>query len=239
MVAKIPVDLQGIAIAQILPFCTNEDTTEYAINAISKSGFNPTYINSLIELRDAQLENQSDFERNIHKGIASSMPPTDPIESSQQIYQRKMDAKNPMDNLSLELVVDADAEALMGCRYIVGNQSLDNWCKARGLSVDDYINGLQSYVEAALLSEIGVGVVNGQFVLNTAEGNGRILSFDELNHKIQENGVKLQGHIENSMKQNKVLSNQGTIDFGVEKFGESKARKAQESSSEMNAPTIE
>lgn len=239
MAAKIPPNLQGIAAAQILQICTNEDATQYAINSLSKSGFNASYINSFIELRNVQLKNRENFERNTQKGVVSTMPPTDPIESSQQIYQRKMDTKNPLENVSLELVVDADANALLGCRYLIGKQSLDSWCQDRGLNVEDYINGLQSYVEAALLSEIEVGIVNGRFVLNSAAGNGRVLSFDELSKIIQENDVKLRTHIENSMKQNKVLANQSSIEFGIEKFGQAKVEKGRQATPENINPSPE
>lgn len=239
MTDKIPENFQRIAMAQILGICTDQDVTHYAQNKLHDKGFNADLVYSFIELEQAQIENTNEFEKNILRGIKTTLPPTDPIVATQQIYKSKLSASKPISSFEVSLVVDEEKNTMLGCKYILDGQSLDSWCEKNEANAQKYIDGFQSYIEADVLDQMGVSVINGKLVLNANDTNAKTLTCDELNERFKQNEVKLKNHLEKAMKDNNLLSSRGTVDVSIEKFGAEKAAKKEVTSTTVSKPQMD
>ena len=214
------------AMAQILPLCSDSEMTGFAIETLNEREFPPDTIQSLLSLKESQINNENEFEQRILKGERSELPSQDPVVAMADAQKRQMvQFSKPISDVQIDLVIDEQDNEVKGYRFQLDNMSLEQWCQENGLPFEVYQSGLQAYVESDVLGKLDVAIMNGQLVEMNKDGAGfEVMSYDDMRKKLNEQSSSWNETLEKRMKKDHFIEKDGKVRFSIESLGQ-KAKK--------------
>lgn len=231
----------NFAAAEILSLSTDSEITGFSIAMMAKRGFPDSTIQAFIKLKESQESNQELCDNEILKGRQVKLPPQDPIVAMAEFQKRKIsNLSQPIENVKIDLVVDAQTSDVKGYQFTLDGIPLEQWCKQRDLNFDIYQKGLQSYIEVDVLGQLNVAIINNQLVYidpNTRES--KILTYEELAKKLNNQSISLNGELEKQMKAHNIVQNKGVVAFALQKFGKVKERASRLKSEQGPKPGVD
>lgn len=216
---------QRFAVAQILPLCSDSEMTGFVIEILNQRGFPPDTIQSLLILKESQMNNENEFQQRILKGERSEVPTQNPViamadsQKLQMVQMSKVISK-PISDVRIDLVIGEQDNEVKGFRFQLGDQSLEQWCQENGLPFEVYQSGLQAYIEVDVLGKLDVAILNGQLVHMDTQGPGfEVISDDDIRKKINAQSNTWNEELEKRMKADHFLAKDGKVRFSIESLG--------------------
>lgn len=237
---------QRYAVAQILPLCSDSEMTGFAIEILNQRKFPPDTIQSLLILKESQINNENEFQQRILKGERSEVPTQNPIiamadSQKLQMVQMSKVISNPISDVQIDLVLGEQDNEVKGFRFQLGEQPLEQWCQDKGLPFEVYQSGLQAYIEVDILGKLDVAIMNGQLVqMNSTQGSGfEVISYDDMRKKINAHSNKWNEELEKRMKADHFIEKDGKVRFSIESLGEKEKRTKTLKAEEISKPAVD
>jgi len=203
----MPGNLQQQVFDTILQYCGSSEITRYAQKKLLSAGFDNQYVDQLKELDYQQIRTEKNIQQAVLAGNEVTLPVADKGEVIAGMLALGEKISTLIDQIIINIVTDSDAN-FIGCNFLADNMELSAWCEKNNLVVDDYIAGLQAYLESALNS-VGISIKGGFFY----NKNGRKCSNFDLASIIK--GNKTEEILAKIMKNNGVLAPDGMVALGT------------------------